>query len=81
MGIRRFKPTSPGRRDGSVLVFKDEITRKGPEKSLLAPIKRTGGRNNKGRMTSRHRGGGAKRAYRLIDWKRNKDGEIGRAHV
>lgn len=81
MGIRRFKPTSPGRRDGSVLVFKDEITRKGPEKSLLAPIKRTGGRNNKGRMTSRHRGGGAKRAYRLIDWKRNKDGVPAKVHA
>lgn len=74
MGIRRFKPTSAGRRGGSVLVFKDEITRTTPEKSLLEPVKRTGGRNNKGRMTSRHRGGGAKRAYRIIDFKRKKDG-------
>jgi len=74
MAIRRFKPTSPGRRRGSVLIFKETITRTTPEKSLLEPIKRTGGRNNHGHMTSRHRGGGAKRAYRRIDWKRNKDG-------
>jgi len=57
-----------------VLIFKETITRTTPEKSLLEPIKRTGGRNNHGHMTSRHRGGGAKRAYRRIDWKRNKDG-------
>jgi len=74
MAIRRFKPTSPGRRRGSVLIFKEEITRTEPEKSLMEPVKRTGGRNNRGRMTARHRGGGAKRAYRKIDWKRNKDG-------
>ncbi len=74
MAIRRFKPTSPGRRRGSVLIFKEEITHTAPEKSLLEPLTKSGGRNNKGRMTSRHRGGGAKRAYRKIDFKRNKDG-------
>lgn len=74
MGIRRFKPTSAGRRFGSVLIFKDEITSTTPEKSLLRPLKKTGGRNSHGHITSRRRGGGAKRAYRLIDFKRDKDG-------
>lgn len=73
MGIRKYKPTSPGRRHGSVLDFA-EITRSTPEKSLLRPIKKSGGRNNLGRITVRFRGGGAKRRYRLIDFKRNKDG-------
>lgn len=73
MGIRKYKPTSPGRRAGSVLDFA-EITHVGPEKSLLRPIKKTGGRNNTGRITSRRRGGGHKRRYRLIDFKRCKDG-------
>ncbi|MDF1797614.1 MAG: 50S ribosomal protein L2 [Planctomycetota bacterium] len=73
MGIRKYKPTSPGRRSGSVLDFA-EITHVGPEKSLLRPIKKTGGRNNTGRITSRRRGGGHKRRYRLIDFKRCKDG-------
>ena len=73
MGIRKYKPTSPGRRHGSVLDF-SEITHVGPEKSLLRPIKKTGGRNNTGRITSRRRGGGHKRRYRVIDFKRNKDG-------
>jgi large subunit ribosomal protein L2 len=73
MGIRKYKPTSPGRRHGSVLDF-SEITHVGPEKSLLRPIKKTGGRNNTGRITSRRRGGGHKRRYRLIDFKRNKVG-------
>lgn len=73
MGIKYYKPTSPGRRGGSVL-DRAELTRQTPEKSLLAPIKKTGGRNNRGRVTSRHRGGGAKRRYRIIDFKRNKDG-------
>jgi len=76
MGIRKYKPTSPGRRAGSVLDFA-EITHVGPEKSLLRPIKKTGGRNNTGRITSRRRGGGHKRRYRLIDFKRNKDGVPG----
>jgi large subunit ribosomal protein L2 len=73
MGIRKYKPTSPGRRHGTVLDY-SEITRTKPEKSLLRPIKKTGGRNNTGRITVRHRGGGNKRMYRMIDFKRNKDG-------
>ncbi len=73
MGVKHYKPTSPGRRHGSVLDF-SEITRKEPEKSLLAPWKSSGGRNNLGRITSRRRGGGSKRKYRIIDFKRNKDG-------
>jgi len=73
MGIRKYKPTSPGRRHGSVLDY-SELTRSKPEKSLLRPLKKTGGRNNHGRITCRHRGGGNKRQYRIIDFKRNKDG-------
>ena len=73
MGIRKYKPTSPGRRHGTVLDY-SEITSTSPEKSLLRPLKKTGGRNNRGRITVRHRGGGNKRRYRVIDWKRNKDG-------
>ncbi len=73
MAIRKYKPTSPGRRHGSVLDYA-EITRRTPEKSLLRPLKKTGGRNNRGRITVRHRGGGHKRMYRMIDFKRNKDG-------
>ena len=72
MGIRKYKPTSPGRRAGSVLDFSD-LTKKPPEKSLTEPKKKTGGRNANGRITTRHRGGGAKRRYRIIDFKRNKD--------
>ena len=67
MGIRKYKPTSPGRRHGSVLDY-SEITCTTPEKSLLRPLKKTGGRNNRGRITCRHRGGGHKRRYRLIDF-------------
>ena len=73
MGIKFYAPTSPGRRGGSVLDRK-EITRQKPEKSLLEPLKKTGGRNNYGRITAYHRGGGHKRQYRVIDFKRNKDG-------
>ncbi len=73
MGIKTNKPTSPGRRFQSSSTF-EEVTRKGPEKSLLAAIRKTGGRNSAGRMTIRHRGGGHKRKYRLIDFRRNKDG-------
>lgn len=74
MAIKKYKPTTPGRRHGSVSDF-SEITRSTPEKSLVRPIKKTGGRNSYGRITSRRRGGGAKRAYRVIDFKRNdKDG-------
>jgi large subunit ribosomal protein L2 len=74
MAIRRFKPTSPGRRHGSVLDFRSEITCTTPEKSLLESKNRTGGRNSYGRMTARRRGGGARRHYRLVDFKRNKEG-------
>lgn len=74
MGIRKYKPTTPGRRGSSVADFV-EVTRATPEKSLVVPIKKTGGRNNQGRITTRHIGGGHKRAYRLIDFKRyDKDG-------
>jgi len=73
MAIRRRKPTSPGRRFQTSHDF-SEITSTAPEKSLLAPKPKTGGRNNHGRKTSRHRGGGHKQRYRQIDFKRNKDG-------
>ena len=73
MGVKKFKPTSPGRRFASVSDF-SEITKDRPEKSLTAPISKTGGRNNYGRITTRHIGGGHKRKYRAIDFKRNKDG-------
>ncbi|MEW6072446.1 MAG: 50S ribosomal protein L2 [Planctomycetota bacterium] len=76
MGIKTYRPTSAGRRHGSVLDFA-EITCTRPEKSLLRPLKSSGGRNNHGRMTTRRRGGGHKRRYRLIDFKRNKDGVPG----
>jgi large subunit ribosomal protein L2 len=72
MAMRQYKPTSPGRRFQSVLDF-GEITKKEPERRLLAPKQRTGGRNVAGRMTSRHRGGGHKRRYRIIDFRRDKD--------
>ena len=71
MAIRRYKPTSPARRSMSVSTF-EEITKKKPEKSLTEPLKKHAGRNNKGRITSRHRGGGNRRFYRIIDFKRNK---------
>lgn len=70
MATKIFKPTSPGRRFVTVSTF-EEITAKEPEKSLVEPLKRTGGRNSKGRTTVRHRGGGHKRMYRIIDFKRN----------
>ena len=74
MGIRKYKPTTPGRRGASVSDFV-ELTRSTPEKSLLAPKSKTGGRNNSGRITTRHIGGGHKQAYRIIDFKRyDKDG-------
>jgi len=71
MGIKQYKPTSPGRRFQSVSDF-EEITRSKPEKSLLRPLKKSGGRNNFGCVTSWHRGGGHKRRYRLIDFRRDK---------
>ena len=77
MGIRNYRPTSAGRRTGSVSDFAD-ITKTSPEKALTRPKNRTGGRNQRGRITSRHRGGGAKRKYRIIDFKRDKDGIPGR---
>ena len=73
MGLKSFKPTSPSLRNMTISSF-DEITRSEPEKSLLAPLKKSGGRNNHGRITARHRGGGHKRRYRIIDFKRNKPG-------
>src|SRR5439155_6520307 len=73
MPIRRYKPTSPGRRFMSVSTF-EEITKSKPEKSLLEPVTKKGGRNNNGRITTRHQGGGHKRRYRVIDFKRTKDG-------
>jgi len=73
MAVRSFKPTSAGRRFMTVSDF-EEITRAEPEKSLLAPVTKTGGRNAHGRITTRHRGGGHKRRYRIIDFKRRKDG-------
>ncbi len=73
MPVRRYKPTSAGRRFMSVSDF-DGVSKKAPEKSLLEPVKKTGGRNAHGRITTRHQGGGHKRRYRVIDFKRRKDG-------
>lgn len=73
MAIRKIKPTTPGQRGMTVSAY-DEITCTTPERSLLEDLKSSGGRNNHGRITVRHRGGGAKRKYRIIDFKRNKDG-------
>ena len=73
MAIKKYKPTTPGRRNMTGYTF-EEITKKEPEKSLVVSLKSTGGRNAEGRITARHRGGGHKRKYRIIDFKRNKDG-------
>ena len=73
MGIRKLRPMTPGTRWMSVPAF-DEVTKTRPEKGLIEPIRKSGGRNNTGRVTSRHRGGGHKRFYRIIDFKRNKTG-------
>ncbi|MEJ2588823.1 MAG: 50S ribosomal protein L2 [Deltaproteobacteria bacterium] len=73
MAIKKNKPTSPGRRFQTSSTF-EEITRDKPEKSLLKPLRKKGGRNGNGRITVRHKGGGHKRAYRIIDFKRDKDG-------
>ena len=73
MPIKKYKPTTPGRRGMSSLTF-EEITTNKPEKSLVVSLKSKGGRNNNGRITTRHQGGGHKRNYRIIDFKRNKDG-------
>ena len=72
MGIKKYQPTSPGRRGMTVSTF-EEITTSKPEKSLLEPLKKNGGRNNQGKLTTRHQGGGHKQMYRIIDFKRNKD--------
>ncbi len=77
MAIKKYKPTSNGRRNMTTSDFA-EITTNKPEKSLLQPVKRKGGRNNQGKLTVRHQGGGHKRQYRVIDFKRNKDGIPGR---
>lgn len=77
MAIKIFKPTSPGRRGMSGYAF-DEITREQPERSLLRPARKISGRNNQGRVTVRHRGGGHKRLYRVIDFRRDKTGVPGR---
>lgn len=77
MGIKQYKPTSPGRRGATGYTF-EEITKKKPEKSLTVPLKRKAGRNRQGRITVRHRGGGAKRMLRLIDFKRDKFGVPGK---
>src|SRR5436309_3879835 len=73
MPLKKFKPTSPGRRFMATSSF-DEITKSEPEKSLLEPLTKKGGRNNRGRITTRHQGGGHKRRFRSIDFKRTKDG-------
>ncbi|MBO8142865.1 MAG: 50S ribosomal protein L2 [Firmicutes bacterium] len=73
MAIKKYKPTSPGRRGMTVASF-EEITKTEPERSLIEPLRSTGGRNAQGRVTARHRGGGHKRMYRIIDFKRDKDG-------
>ncbi|MDI6453451.1 50S ribosomal protein L2 [Peloplasma aerotolerans] len=77
MPVKKYKPTTNGRRNMSVLTY-EEITTSTPEKSLLEPFSRTGGRNNQGKITVRHIGGGAKRKYRVIDFKRNKFDVIGK---
>ena len=77
MSIRKFKPTSPALRQMTVSTF-EEITKKDPEKSLVVSLNKSGGRNSQGRITIRHRGGGAKRKYRIIDFKRDKDGIPGK---
>ncbi len=73
MGIKRYKPYTPSRRQMTVSDF-SEVTKKSPEKSLTVHIKKNSGRNNQGKITVRHRGGGYKKQYRIIDFKRNKDG-------
>jgi large subunit ribosomal protein L2 len=77
MGIKKYKPTTPGRRGMTVSTF-EEITKGTPERSLVESLSKTGGRNNNGRITMRHRGGGCKRKYRIIDFKRNKIGIPGK---
>ncbi|HEV7222552.1 MAG TPA: 50S ribosomal protein L2 [Pirellulales bacterium] len=80
MGIRRYKPTTAGRRGASVSDFAELTPGATPEKNLLLPKHKKGGRNNQGRITVRHRGGGHKQQYRLIDFRRNKDGVPAKVH-
>src|SRR6185437_3791704 len=80
MGIRRYKPTTAGRRGASVSDFAELTPGAAPEKNLLLPKHKKGGRNNQGRITVRHRGGGHKQQYRLIDFRRNKDGVPAKVH-
>ncbi|MBB6636490.1 50S ribosomal protein L2 [Cohnella thailandensis] len=77
MAVKKFKPTSPSRRQMTMSTF-EEVTTSTPEKSLLAPLPKRGGRNHQGKITVRHQGGGHKRKYRIIDFKRNKDEVPGR---
>src|SRR5690606_19841251 len=77
MPVRKYKPTSPGRRNMTVSTY-EEVTRQGPEKSLIEPLRKHSGRNNQGRLTTRHQGGRQKRFYRRIDFKRDKHGVPGR---
>src|SRR5215210_6079884 len=76
MAVKSFNPTSPARRSMTVLVD-EKLSKKRPEKSLTEPLKKKAGRNNQGRLTMKNRGGGHKRLYRIIDFKRNKDGVRG----
>ena len=73
MAVKKFNPTTPSRREMTMSTF-EEITTNSPEKSLLVSVKKSGGRNAQGKITVRHHGGGEKRKYRIIDFKRNKDG-------
>jgi large subunit ribosomal protein L2 len=77
MGLKKFKPITPSQRYRTVSSF-EEVTKTKPEKSLVKPLRKKGGRNNTGRITQRHKGGGHKRAYRIIDFKRNKTGIPGK---
>ncbi|MDH3716765.1 MAG: 50S ribosomal protein L2 [Planctomycetota bacterium] len=81
MGIRRYKPITPGRRGASVSDFAELTAGSKPAKRLLRPKVKTGGRNNQGKITARHRGGGHKQRYRLIDFRRNKDGVPAKVHA
>src|SRR3990172_13128830 len=76
MGTKKFKPTTPGRRGATVPTF-DEITKSAPERSLIEPLRQRAGRNTQGKVTMRHRGAGHKRQYRVVDFKRDKDGVPG----
>ena len=80
MGIRKYNPTSPGRRNASVSDFAELTPGAVPERSLLVRARKTGGRNNQGKITAHHRGGGHKRMYRVIDFKRDKDGVLARVN-